>query len=532
MASKKNLSELKKNKNKKGEKNIFVTFLKVILVAIFCFIEIAIVVFLYSATRNIYVYAHIAFEFIKLITVLYLLYRHDSGAYKISWIIFIMFLPVVGIVAFYLWGNSKMNKNMHNEYDRIRDSSMKYLPDSSDIKMELKQKDLYKYNQVQYMTKVGGYPIYRNNGTKYYDIGEEFFKNVLIEMNRAKKYIFIQFYILSSGKLWDKMLNVLKDKVKDGVEVNIIVDSLGCIFKLPKNFEKDMKAIGINVYKFNPISPIIHSYLNYRDHRKIIVIDGVVAYTGGVNIADEYVNFIERFGYWKDVGIKLIGDSTRSFTMMFLRNIEIITRKKVEYTKYLDIEGQCLQNKGYEIKQGYVLPYDDGPNNRKNPAENSYIQSINYAKDTLYITTPYFVPSETLLDAILNSARSGVDVKIILPYIPDKKIVNMVTKSYYEVLLEAGVKVYEYTPGFIHSKTLVVDDDTAIVGSTNFDFRSMHLNFECSVWLYETGEEKSIKSDFNCMLKECKEISLEEWKKRPIYIKWAEAILTAFAPMI
>ncbi len=487
---------------------------------------------MYTTTRGIYTYARIIFEIAKVVTVLYLLYRHDSAAYKISWILFIMFFPIVGILAYFMWGNSKLRKKEERKFRKIRVDTEEFLRDSKVIAQDIKQLDKYKYNQVNYMNKIAGYPLYRNEGLEYFDIGEKFFRSFISDIKNAKKYIFIEFFIVASGKLWDETLEILKEKANEGVRVVIIIDSLGSLIKKPKHFKEEMKKLNIEVYEFNPFTPFINAYVNYRDHRKIIIVDGIVAYTGGVNLADEYANLIERFGYWKDVGIKVEGKAVISFLIMFLRNLEEITLEAVDYDKYLDIAKELRKDTKENEHKGFVLPFSDGPDNRKNPVENIYIQTINYAKDYVYMTTPYFVVSETILIALLNSARSGVDVRVIVPYIPDKKLVNVATKSYYEVLLEAGVKVYEYKPGFIHSKTFVADDDTSIVGTANLDYRSMHLNFECVTWTYKTGVEKDVKQDFENMLKECIEVNLEDWKKRSIFRKMLEAVISAFSPML
>ena len=347
------------------------------------------------------------------------------------------------------------------------------------------------------------------------------------DLENAKKYILIEFYILSKGKLWDRTFEILKRKAQEGVKIEIIADSLGCLFRLPKNFEKDLEEANIEFHRFNQFNLIINGYINYRDHRKIVVIDGNVAYTGGVNLADEYANIIEKYGHWKDGGIKIIGKAVWSYALMFLRTKEKLTNKQIDYLWYKNDTPQ----KEYKRK-GYVLPCADGPDNRKHPIENIFIQTINYAKESVYITTPYLILSETLLTALLNSARSGVDVRIVTPHIPDKKIVQIATRSYYEVLLEAGVKIYEYKPGFIHAKTLVVDGNTSIVGTANMDFRSMHLNFECINFSYKTGEEIAIKEDFENVIKKCIEVDLTDWKNRSLIQKWEEALVAAFSPMM
>ncbi len=523
-----------KKAKQKGEKNFFITLLKTLVVAIIFLIQVILVFVLYTTARGIYIYARVIYEIIKIVTILYVIYHHESAAYKISWILFIGFVPVVGILAYILWGNSKLKLKKEREIRRVRVSTDNYLTNSSDIVKEIEKNDEYKANQIKYMNKISGYPIYRNQGVEYFRIGEEFFDSLKKDIKKAKKYILIEFFILERGKLFDSIFDILKVKAKEGVKIQIICDSLGCLLKNNKGLEKEFKEYGIEYYKFNSFSPIINGYINYRDHRKIVVIDGIYAYTGGVNIADEYVNLIEKFGHWKDVGIKISGKSTWSLSVMFLRTLEQITNKPIDYMWYKAISNDLNNNNIIDKNNnhGYILPLADGPDNRKQPIENTYIQTINYAKKYIYMTTPYFVISEQLLIAILNSARSGVDVRVVVPHIPDKKVVYTATRSYYEVLLEAGVKVYEYKPGFIHSKTFVADDNTAIVGTANMDFRSMHLNFEDIIWTYNTGVEKDLKDDFKKMTEECIEINLEEWKSRSFLKKVGEALISAFSPML
>ena len=521
-----------KKAKRKGEKNIFVTLLKTLVIAIVFLLQFGLFFLLYTTARSIYIYARVIYEIVKIITILYVIYHHDSAAYKISWILFIAFIPVVGILAYILWGNSRLRQKIERQIRRVRVTTEDYLEDSSNIVEEIEKEDMYKANQIKYMSKISGFPIYRNEGVEYFKIGEEFFDSLKKDLEKAQKYILIEFFILERGKLFDSIFEILKRKAKEGVRVKIIVDSLGIAFKNVKGLENEFKEYGIEYYKFNPFSPIINGYINYRDHRKIVVIDGIYAYTGGVNVADEYVNLVEKYGHWKDVGIKITGRSTWSLLVMFLRNMEQVTNKPIDYMWYKSISDEFNLKLNKRNNTGYVLALADGPDNRKNPVENTYIETINYAKKYIYMTTPYFVISEQLLTAMLNSARSGVDVRVIVPHIPDKKIVYTATRSYYEVLLEAGVKVYEYKPGFIHSKTFVADDNTAIVGTANLDFRSMHLNFEDIVWAYNTGVENNLKSDFEEMLNECIEIKLEDWKARSFLKRIGEALISAFSPML
>ena len=512
-------------KSKRGEKNIFVTIFKIISVVLLLALQIGIMLLLYTTARGVYVYARLIFDVIKIVAILYLLYHHDSAAYKISWILFILFFPVVGLVAYILWGNSKLKKKRALELKKVRTDTEDLLKNSEDLAIKIKSEDAYKYNMVNYATKISGYPLYENEGVEYFEIGEKFFDSLKKDLQKAEKYILLEFFIISKGRLWNEIFEILKVKSKNGVKVEMIVDSLGSLFKLPKNFTKDLENENIEVNYFNPFTLILNGYINYRDHRKIVVIDGKIAYTGGVNLADEYANIIERYGHWKDGGVKIIGSATWSYTLMYLRNKEQITKRQVDYMWYKPLTSKSK-------KEGYVLPFADGPDNRKNPIENIYIQMVNYAKSYVYITTPYLILSENLLTALLNSARSGVSVKIVTPHIPDKKMVQIATRSYYEVLLEAGVEIFEYKPGFIHSKTMVSDDDTAIIGTANLDFRSLHLNFECVNFMYKTGEEISVKEDFERMTKKCIKIDLTSWKNRPTIQKFKEAFIAAFSPML
>lgn len=518
----KDIKEMPKAK-KNGEKKVIVTIFKIAAVVMLFTIQVLIMLLLYSTTITIYNYARFLFDIIKIISVLYLLYRHDTAAYKVSWILFIMFFPVVGLVAYLLWGNTKLKKKRKEELNKVQEETKSMLKDSDGI---IKELDIHKANLVNYATKITGYPIYKNEGVEFFEIGEKFFESMKKDIMKAKKYILIEFYIFSKGKLWDEIFELLKKKAAEGVQVEIIYDSLGCLFKMPKNYKEDWNKCGFKHYKFNPFTLFINGYINYRDHRKIVVIDGKVSYTGGVNLADEYVNVIEKYGHWKDGGIKVKGKASWSFVLMFLRLKEQISKENIDYLWYKDDTLESIDTKGY------ILPFADGPDNRKRPTENIFIQTISNATRYIYLNTPYFIPSEVLLNAVLNAARSGIDVRIVTPHIPDKKLVQLATRASYEVLLEAGVKVYEYKPGFIHAKSLVADDNTAIIGSSNLDFRSMHLNFECNAWMYNTGEEIAIKEDFINMTKKCIEIDLEEWKKRPIGVKWMEALVSAFSPML
>ena len=324
-------NNVKKNK-RKGEKNIFVTILKVAIVVLLFLLQVVGMLLLYTTAHAIYMYAKAVYIIVEIATILYIVYHHDSAAYKISWIIFIMFLPTVGVLAYILWGRSKLRMKKELEYRKVRVYSENLLPDSSDIIKKIDDK--YKRNQIEYMTKISGYPIYNNHGIEYFDIGEKFFDSLKKDLMKAKKYILMEFFIFEEGKLWDEIFAILKQKSKEGVKITIIMDSLGVLLKKTKNMREELEENGIEVYKFNPFSPILNGYINYRDHKKIVVIDGKNGYTGGVNIADEYVNLVSKFGHWKDVGLKITGEAVWNLTIIFLRTLESIEKNNIDYNWY------------------------------------------------------------------------------------------------------------------------------------------------------------------------------------------------------
>ncbi len=522
--------KLKRNV-RKSENIVRRIVFKSVFVVVALILQVLVFWTVFKATDIMYDSKYYLYNSIRIIAVIYILSKHDSALYKISWILFIMFMPVLGVCVYFLWGNSRLRRKKQIEILDIENETNNLFNSTFDIENEIKSEDKLTYNMLKYIQNITSYPVCENINSKYYSLGEKLFKDLIEDIKNAKSYIFLEYYIIDKGKLSENVFELLKKKVKEGVEVIIIYDSYGCLGKFKKKIRQDLIKSGIKVYAFNPLSILINSYLNNRLHRKIVSIDGKISYTGGVNLADEYANIKEKYGHWKDVGIRFEGDVSWNFTLMFLRDLKFINKDlEIDYSKYKEIsqKGRDEKKKG----KGIAVAVSDGPNNRKNPVEAIYMHTINTATDYVYITTPYFAISEEMMTSLLNAARSGVDVRIILPHIPDKKIVQMVTRSYYEVLLSAGIKVYEYEPGFIHSKTFVSDDKMAIVGSSNMDYRSMNLNYECVSVIYNTNTELDVKQDFLTMIKDsCIEVELKDWVRRPIYKKVFESVLTAFSTM-
>ena len=515
---------------RKAENQLFRLLFKTIFVIIALILQVAVFWFTFSVGNLLYSSQYYIYAIVRIIAVVYIMSRHDSSLYKIPWMLFILFMPVLGISVFILWGNNRMRSRKQNEIKSVEKDTNYLFADSYHADEYLISEDKLKYNIFNYIKNITSYPACQNSGCKYYNLGEKLFDDLVEDLKNAKKFIFLEYYIIDRGILSNKVFDILKQKADSGVEVKIIYDAYGCINKFKKKEKEDLKAHGIEIYAFNPIPLFLNSYLNNRLHRKIVSIDGNISYTGGVNLADEYANIKALYGHWKDVGVRLEGEVSWSFTLMFLRDLKFIDKKlEIEYNKYRNISSEEIMT---TKDNGILCAISDGPNNRKNPIEAVYMQIINTAKNYVYITTPYFAISEPMLESLLTAARSGVDVRIMVPHIPDKKIVQMVTRSYYEVLLAAGVKVYEYAPGFIHSKTFVSDDNISVVGSANMDYRSMSLNYECACVTYMTGSEIDVKEDFLNMVEETSiPIELKDWIKRNWFVKIVESILKTFSTM-
>ena len=519
-------------KKKKGEKSIVSTVIKVVLFCIVLTLQAVVLFFMYSGSKLLSSYFNIGFEILRVIAMIAVLYNHDKPEYKFAWILFMAFLPVAGLALYVLWGRTKPNKIMQRAREKSVERGHKYFKSDKLLEEKIKAENKSVYKQVKYLNNITGYPVYESQGVEYFPTGEKYFKSLIEDLKKAKKFICIEYFILAKGKLWEDIEIILRQKAASGVKIKIIVDEWGSMTRRPRDFFEEAKDIGIEIARYNPIRYGINNYINYRNHRKIVVIDGSVAYTGGVNIADEYVNAEKRYGHWKDNGIKVLGKGAESFMISFLKTFEVAKKKDVDYEWYVNNSLKISKTEDTKNKEGYVMFYSDGPDNRKNPAEMEYIQIINQALDYVYIFTPYLALGKELMEALLTSARSGVDVRIITPSKPDKMYMYILTRSYYQVLLESGIKIYEYTPGFLHCKTILADDKSSIVGSINFDFRSLNLNYECALLTYNTGVELDIKKDYLDTINVSKEVKLEEMKKRNIFTRILEAIVTAVSPML
>lgn len=503
-------------------------FHRIFIVSILIIIQFIILVEMIWKFHNYFVYFYFLSILVSFLALLYIINGRSNPGYKIAWLIPILVFPIFGGLFYILFGGNNLSKRQKKKMQSVSVNMKTALMPKPKLLEQVKNENIHAYNQMKYIEKYALCPVYNNTYTKYFSIGETYFERLLEELKKAKHYIFLEYFIIQEGIMWNQILEILKEKAKQGVDVRIIYDDMGCICTLPYKYDKKLKEYGIKCYPFNPMLPILSPQLNNRDHRKITIIDGHTGFTGGINLADEYINAIQKYGHWKDNGIMLKGEAVWSLTIMFLSMWEFITDQKEDKKQYHPSIHPTFLPK----TDGYIQPYSDSPLDEEAIGETIYMNLINKAEKYVYITTPYLIIDNEMVTALCNAAKSGIKIKIITPGIADKKTVNEVTKAYYDILIESGIKIYEYTKGFIHAKTFIVDDQYATIGTVNLDYRSLYLHFECGVLLYQSSTIKDIKKDFNKTLEDCEEISLEKSKKIDKLRKLKRAFLRMFAPLM
>ena len=446
-----------------------------------------------------FVYLYAAFALLSIIVVLYILNRTDNPSYKLAWTIPILLFPVFGGLFYLFFGRKQYKAEFIQEGAKVYKATVHLTQQDEKILEEIQQQDQSIANQVKYIANYSSYGIHKNTITKYLSPGETFFDTLKKELLKAKHFIFMEYFIIEEGIMWDSIVGILAQKAKEGVDVRLIYDDAGTIQTLPYKYHEKLQKLGIKTVVFNEIKPTLNLLMNNRDHRKITVIDGHTGFTGGINLADEYINAIEKHGHWKDASLMLKGEAVWNLTIMFLQVWACVTNEDGGYDQY---RPYVNHPEPFE-SDGYVQPYGDSPLDGETVGENVYLNIINKAKKYVYINTPYLVVDNELVTALVLAAKSGIDVRIVTPHIEDKWYVHTVTRAYYPQLIEAGVKIYEYTPGFIHSKTFVCDDEIGVVGTINMDYRSLYLHFECGVWMYKTKSILDIRDDFLKTLEVC-----------------------------
>lgn len=519
---------LKYLKGLKGRvQNSLSGFLRAFVVALLVLMQFAILIFIPFLLRQNSVWFFIAMEVLGVLVIVALTNDNRSMAYKFAWLCIIVVLPISGNIMFSIWGKvGKRNKLNRKIADQIKEVD-KYLSMNHEVEQQFIEQHPVTSRMSRYMQAEGA-PIYKNNEVRYYEFGEDAFEDIFEDLVKAKKFIFLEFFIVAEGALWDKLHAILRQKVAQGVEVKFLYDDFGALLRTGKDYASRLRDEGFQVEIFNPIHKYVSKlFMNFRDHQKIVVVDGNIAYTGGFNIADEYANLVERFGVWKDAGIRVEGDAVWGMTLTFL-----------------ELWTACEEN-GSTLDCNKYRPTASFPDNdifchvlRDGPAFGArsfvgsvYKQMIQYAGKILYVMTPYLILEDFMVDTFLEAARRGVDIRIITPSIPDKKHVKMMTEYNYGILLKHGIRIYEYTPGFVHSK-VVMNEHCAIVGTINMDYRSFYLHFENGVWVYDEDFRRRVTEDFNKTFDQSREITYEEWDARPRKRKMVQRFLHVFDTLV
>ena len=512
---------------KKPKKLIRIAFSKKTTIIFLLLIQFIFILLTFTTLSEMSAYIRIAFSWLAIFLGFVIINTNENPAYKLAWIVPLIAVPVFTSVLYLILNNQYSSRRLKTKYAKKCEETKKFLKTERTLMNELEKNDRDLEKMVRYIDHFGGYPAYRNSSAVYLPFGEVKFAVMLDELRKAKKFIFMEYFIIDDGKMWQAVVDILLEKVAQGVEVRLIYDGMGSQFTLPFRYKQKMAEKGIKALVFNPFRPFITSVQNNRDHRKILVVDGNVGITGGINIADEYINQKNRFGHWKDNAVMVRGEAVWNFTMMFIQMWDVISGERTRCELYRPDEAEFPQT------DGIIIPYGDSPLDDENVGELVYMDIINNANDYIYITTPYLIPDNEMITALGYAAKSGVDVRIVTPRIPDKWYVHCITKSFYKDLMDLGVRIYEYQPGFIHAKTFVSDDDTAVVGTINLDYRSLYLHFECATYLHGSKCIMDIKEDMLDMLENsCEEITYDDIESRSLFSKLTSAVLKPFAPLL
>ena len=463
---------------------------------------------------------------LELIFILRIINKNDRPSSKLSWLIMILTFPVFGVVMYLLAGSGRPTRKMQKQIEQAKAENDKALETlgvrAQEVALETRNSAISRYLSV-----CGGYPVFHSGTVEYYKIGEEAFKAMLTELKKAEKFILVEYFIIAHGKMWNSILKLLVEKAMQGVQVRIIYDDFGCMVTLPPRYDEYLESLHENIkcMTFNSVVPFFSLRMNNRDHRKMLIIDGKVAFTGGINLADEYINEKRRFGHWKDSALKITGESVRSFTAMFFYIWNAFRKDKEPLKEYLLPIGKAEDT-------GIVIhPYDDSPLDKVSVGESAYVELINRAEKYVWIFTPYLILDDFLRASLCQAALRGVDVRIVTPSIPDKKTVYRLTRANYPVLMSAGVKIYEYTLGFIHSKSMLCDGEAAIVGTINLDYRSLYHHFENAVYFSGSEAVQALKRDCEETFSVSKECTPEN-TKRGFLGKLIDSVLRVFETLL
>ncbi len=474
---------------------------------------------------------------LSIIIVIAVVGNRDNSSYKLVWCILILLFPLFGGMFYLLFGGKTLRRPQARHMREIVARTVSLLPQDDGTLADLEAIDSAGAAQARYLQRAAQAPLYAMTGTEFLPTGEEAWKRLLGDLDTAQRFIFLEFFIVEPGRMWDAVEKVLVGKAEDGVEVRLMFDDIGCLMRLPHGFAARLRSLGIKVEPFNQLVPQLTLIQNNRDHRKIVVVDGNVGYTGGINLADEYINVVHPFGedcHWKDDSIRIEGDAVWSLTVMFLQMWDLASNRKgtgrLEDFEVYRTHGRA---DGRVLHDGYVVPYGDSPLDEEPVGQSVYLNLINRAHNYLYLATPYLIIDDTTKEALRLAARRGVDVRIVTPHIPDKWYAFLLTRAHYPELLDAGVRIYEYTPGFIHAKISVADGLCATVGTVNLDYRSFFMHFECGIWMHGSCAVTQVDEDFKEIISVSEEMTVERHHApRRLSTKLAQAVLRLVAPLM
>lgn len=498
------------------------------IVALLILVQLGILVVTIYHLSSHYLWVYLVFTVISVVSAFAIVSRRDNPSYKLAWILMVLGFPIFGGLFYLLFGGHHVSKKLKAHLEKRLEAMPLGAEQKDDPTEYMENREAGVKRQSDYILSHSGFAAWQNTAVEYFAQGEDKFQSLLADLKKAEHYIFLEYFIIEPGVMWNSILQVLEEKAAQGVDVRVIYDDIGSGYTLPDFYEFSLRKKGIKCQVFNPFRPVVSVLFNNRDHRKIVVIDGYIGYTGGVNLADEYINQKERFGHWKDTALRLQGEGVWNLTAMFLRMWHGLSGEGFDPQAYYPHVHHPQPFEG----EGVVQPYGDSPLDQEAVGENVYLNMINRAKRYVWITTPYLIIDNEMMTALCLAAKSGVDVRIITPGVGDKWYVHMVTRAHYAQLLEAGVKIWEYSPGFIHAKSVVCDDSLAVVGTINFDYRSLYLHFECGVWMYNTPCITNIRRDYLETLEKCTPIAAENCDNLPLRKRFLRAFLRLFAPLM
>ncbi len=471
-------------------------------------------------------YANLILQLFSLLMVFYIAQKDTKASFKLAWVVPILLFPLFGGLIYLFFGTKSPTYSLRKKMETAATKLAPYNPDATPIIEAVASDDARIGGQMRYIRNTGKFAVYQDTEAHYYATGDEVFPVMLEELEKARKFIFIEFFIISEGRMWNTILDILEKKASEGVDVRVIYDDVGSLTTLPYDYAKQLEKKGIRCIRFNPFIPVLSIVMNNRDHRKIMVVDGNVGLTGGINLADEYINEKSRYGHWKDNAVILRGEAVWNLTLLFLSMWNGLRPTDEEFDRFRpDFRGELPPQ-----SDGFIQPYGDSPLDGEPLGENVYLGIISNAKHYVYVFTPYLVIDDGLAEALTMAAKRGVDVRLITPGIPDKKSVHALTRSHYGRLTAGGVKIFEYTPGFLHAKTFVCDDEVATVGTINLDYRSLYLHFECGAYFYQSSVVADVKRDFLETQEKCTPAKAQRHRFgmiRGLYY----AILRLFAPL-